>query len=54
LGKIFSPPELMQAEPRPSSVIVASSSTRAQSPGSTQRIPSASVTKVAAVFSGSL
>src|SRR5262245_66462342 len=32
-GKIFSPPELMTTEPRPSNVIDPSSSTLAKSPG---------------------
>ena len=53
-GKIFSPPELMLTEPRPNSVIVPSASTVAKSPGMTQRLPSASWTKVRAVFSSSL
>ena len=39
-GKIFSPPELMTTEPRPSSVIVPSASTLAKSPGTDQRVPS--------------
>ena len=34
-GKIFSPPELIDSEPRPSSVIVPSASTMARSPGMT-------------------
>ena len=36
-GKIFSPPELITTEPRPSSVIVPSASTLAKSPGTDQR-----------------
>ena len=47
-GKIFSPPELIDTEPRPSSVIVPSASTVAKSPGIEYRTPSASVTNVSA------
>ena len=52
-GKIFSPPLLMQFEPRPNTVIEPSISSRAESPVSSQRLPS-TVTKVLAVFTGSL
>ena len=52
-GKIFSPPELMTTEPRPSRVMVPSASTDAKSPGTDQRAPAISG-KVAADFSGSL
>ena len=52
-GYTFSPPVLIDTEPRPSSVIVPSSSTTAWSPGTAQRTPS-TTGNVAAVFSGSL
>ena len=38
-GKIFSPPELIDAEPRPCTVMVPSGSTEARSPGIDQRTP---------------
>ena len=53
-GKIFSPPELMDAEPRPWTVMVPSGSTEARSPGIDHRTPRASTGKVASVFSLSL
>ena len=52
-GKIFSPPELMQIEPRPRRVTDPSASTVAKSPGMTWRTPS-TVMKTSAVFTGSL
>ena len=52
-GKTFSPPVFTHVLPRPSSVIVPSSSTRAKSPGTTYRSPSTS-TNIAAVLTGSL
>ncbi len=53
-GKIFSPPELIDAEPRPWTVMVPSDSTEARSPGIDHRTPPASTGKVASVFSLSL
>ena len=53
-GKIFSPPELIDAEPRPWTVMTPSGSIEARSPGTDQRTPSASVGKVAAVLASSL
>ncbi len=38
-GKIFSPPELIDADPRPWTVMVPSDSTEARSPGTDHRIP---------------
>ncbi len=52
-GKTFSPPVLMQTEPRPSSFRVPSVFTSAQSPGTLQRTPSM-ILKVLALFSSSL
>ena len=52
-GYTFSPPVLIDTEPRPRSVIVPSASIRAWSPGTDHRTPS-TTGKVAAVFSGSL
>jgi len=52
-GKTFSPPVLMQTDPRPSRLIVPSLSTVAQSPGIEYRLPPM-VTNVVADFSGSL
>ena len=53
-GKIFSPPELMEAEPRPWTTMVPSASTEARSPGIDQRTPWASTGKVASVLARSL
>ena len=53
-GYTFSPPVLMHTDPRPSRCRVPSASIVAESPGTTQRTPSASVTNVAAVLSSSL
>ena len=52
--KIFSPPELMHTESRPSSVMVPSASRSTLSPATAYRVPSGPVTNVAADFSGSL
>ena len=52
-GKTFSPPEFTQVLPRPSSVRVPSSSTRAMSPGIAYRFPSTSA-NIALVLAGSL
>ena len=52
-GYTFSPPVLIETEPRPSTVMVPSSSMRAWSPGTDQRTPSITG-NVAAVFSASL
>ena len=51
-GKIFSPPELIQLEPRPKTVIESSSSSLASSPVNNHFWPSTSI-KVFAVFTGS-
>ncbi len=51
-GKTFSPPELMQSEPRPRTTMLLSAFTVARSPGSAQRWPRAS-TKVAVDPGGS-
>ena len=51
-GYTFSPPVLIDTEPRPSTVMVPSSSMRAWSPGTDQRTPSITG-NVAAVFSAS-
>ncbi len=53
-GKIFSPPELIDTDPRPNSVMVPFSSTVAQSPGRTQRTPWRSTLKVSAVLASAL
>jgi hypothetical protein len=52
-GWTFSPPVLIDTDPRPNTVIVPSSSTVARSPGTAHRTPS-TTGKVAAVFAGSL
>ena len=52
-GKIFSPPELMETEPRPSRVTEPSASTVAKSPGITNLVPS-TVMNTSAVLTGSL
>ena len=52
-GKIFSPPELIETEPRPSRVMVPFSSMVAKSPGIVNRVPS-TVMKTSAVLTGSL
>ncbi len=53
-GKIFSPPELIDAEPRPWTVMLPSGSTEARSPGTDHRTPLASTGKVASVLARSL
>ena len=52
-GKIFTPPELMQIDPRPSRVTDPSASTVAKSPGITNFFPS-TVMNTSALFTGSL